>query len=57
MKILQAFHNDPTIKQKYITQIENHYELDEIIKGEVFKKDQDQKEEDKNKNKFKSRSK
>lgn len=33
---LQAFHNDELIQQKYITRVENHYKLDEIIKGEYW---------------------
>jgi len=32
--ILQASHNDDTVQQKYITSLEKHYNLDEIIKGQ-----------------------
>ena len=28
-----AFHNDPTIKQKYVDRINAHYDADEIIHG------------------------
>ena len=30
---LQAFFNDPKIKQKYLKQIQQHYKLDEIVHG------------------------
>ena len=30
---MQAFHNDPLIKEKYLTRLTAHYKSDEIIKG------------------------
>ena len=30
---MQAFHNDPLIKEKYLTRLNEHYKSDEIIKG------------------------
>ncbi len=34
--ILKAFHNDVTVQQKYISRVEEHYKLDEIIKGQYW---------------------
>src|SRR5258708_19837426 len=36
--MLQAFHNDPDIKKKYIDRLELHYAQDEIIKGIYWEK-------------------
>ena len=33
---MQAFHNDSLIKEKYITRVQEHYQADEIIKGQYW---------------------
>ncbi len=33
---LQAFHNKKSIQRKFLTRLENHYKLDEIIKGQYW---------------------
>ena len=33
---MEAFHNDPIIKEKYITRLQEHYQADEIIKGQYW---------------------
>ena len=33
---MEAFHNDPIIKEKYLTRLQAHYIADEIIKGQYW---------------------
>ena len=33
---MKAFHNNPSIKEKYITRLQAHYQADEIIKGQYW---------------------
>ena len=33
---MEAFHNDPIIKEKYITRLNEHYQADEIIQGQYW---------------------
>lgn len=33
---LQAFHNDPKLKQKYLERVRQHRELDQIVKGQYW---------------------
>ena len=33
---MQAFHNDPLIKEKYLTRVQAHYKADEIIQGQYW---------------------
>ena len=33
---MEAFHNDPSIKGKYITRLNEHYKADEIVKGQYW---------------------
>ena len=33
---MEAFHNDPSIKEKYLTRVQAHYKADEIIQGKYW---------------------
>ena len=33
---MEAFHNDPSIKEKYLTRLNEHYQADEIIQGQYW---------------------
>ena len=33
---MKAFHNNPSIKEKYITRVQEHYQADQIIKGQYW---------------------
>ena len=33
---MKAFHNDPLIKEKYLTRVQEHYQADEIIQGKYW---------------------
>ena len=33
---MKAFHNDPLLKEKYLTRVQAHYDADQIIKGEYW---------------------
>ena len=33
---MEAFHNDPSIKEEYITRLNEHYQADQIIKGQYW---------------------
>ena len=33
---MEAFHNDPSIKEEYITRLNEHYQADEIIQGKYW---------------------
>ena len=33
---MEAFHNDPSIKEKYLNRVQEHYQADQIIKGEYW---------------------
>ena len=33
---MEAFHNDPIIKEKYLTRLNKHYQADKIIQGQLY---------------------
>ena len=33
---MEAFHNNPSIKEKYLTRLNKHYQADEIIQGQYW---------------------
>ena len=33
---MEAFHNNPSIKEKYLNRVQEHYQADQIIKGEYW---------------------
>lgn len=35
METLLAYHNDPAVKEKYLSRVRKHREADELIKGTV----------------------